>query len=580
VAWSAPGNDRGVQWLRWLWIPIVLPALILAWLAWRAVAGERELYRTELISAHQRLAGQLAGRADLRLEESLEEIAAHMQEWGAVPESTWNDTSDVVLLGLRVEDGKEQLLSGPTQCPDAPPFPNIEQSNDSLENTQNGLLALVHTPCAAWSADTAHITARQQALERQLVQAPHWRPLLDELFHKARFQTQEAALWKQDSSQLRALLSEGGRGMTIVRRNAHLAIVLREPLVPRGTAVVSLLNEDRMAQQVLSGLWAAELGKVPSGSWGWRRPGIPWRVLSGHAGDGAPMASVRLSRGSGDWLIGVWPETGELREAARGRTVLLALVLVISLGILLFTAWATANAVDAQRQLMAMKTDFVSNVTHELKTPLTSILMFAELLESGKATTRAQEFGGIIRREGARLGSLIEGILAVARQEAGMGRLEIVPLEAFGLAEELCRSLEPQAARKGIRLGLSGTSPLWLDSDASLVRSILQNLIDNAIKYGGTDGRVDVNISLDGASLCISVLDNGPGIPIQDQKKVFDRFFRGGSGLTRSISGTGLGLSIVRSAAQSLGGKVRLESSSEWGTRVTVTIPAGSSKNG
>jgi two-component system phosphate regulon sensor histidine kinase PhoR len=580
VAWSAPGTDRGTQWLRWIWVPIVLPALILAWLAWRAVAGERELYRTELTSAHQRLAAQLAGRADARLEESLEAIAAHMQEWGAVPESTWSDTSGELLLGLRVENGQEHLLSGPAHCPDISSPPRYVRSEDSLEESQNQLLSLLHTPCAAWKADTSDLLAKRQALEDNLVQAPHWRPLLDELFQKTRYQAREAKIWQRDSNQLRALLAEGGRGMSIVRRNARLVVVLHEPLVPRGSAVVCLLDEDRMAQRVLSGLWAAELGKAPSGSWGWRRPGIPWQTLSGKAGEGTPMASVRLSRGSGDWLIGVWPETGELREAARGRTVLLALVLTISLGILLFTSWATANAVDAQRELLAMKTDFVSNVTHELKTPLTSILMFAELLESGKAAARSQEFGAVIRREGLRLSSLIEGILAVARQEAGLGRLEIATLDAFAVAEELCRSLEPQAARKGIRLALSGTSPLKLESDASLIRSILQNLIDNAIKYGSANGRVEVEALQDGDSVRISVLDNGPGIPVQDQKKVFDRFFRGGSGLTRSISGTGLGLSIVRSAAQSLGGKVRLESSSEWGTRVTVTIPAGSPKNG
>lgn len=161
-----------------------------------------------------------------------------------------------------------------------------------------------------------------------------------------------------------------------------------------------------------------------------------------------------------------------------------------------------------------------------------------------------------------------------------MGRLDISQLDAGRMAQELCSSLEPLAEGKGIRLDLRVQERVVLNSDPAMLRSILQNLIDNAIKYGRSRGRVEVELKKQGHEVVITVLDNGPGIPAEDQKKVFDRFFRGGSGLTRSISGTGLGLSIVRSAVETLGGKLKLESSSDWGTRVTVTIPDGSLKNG
>ena len=206
-------------------------------------------------------------------------------------------------------------------------------------------------------------------------------------------------------------------------------------------------------------------------------------------------------------------------------------------------------------------------VSHDLRTPLTRLRLRAELVDDEKL--REQMAADLDA-----MAAMIDATLDYLRglQDAEVAR----PIDMNALLQ----SLAEDAAVLGKIIHVDGNAQSPYPGRLLALRRAVQNLIDNAIKYGGTDGRVDVNISLGGASLCISVLDNGPGIPIQDQKKVFDRFFRGGSGLTRSISGTGLGLSIVRSAAQSLGGKVRLESSSEWGTRVTVTIPAGSSKNG
>jgi signal transduction histidine kinase len=583
VAWFARGAEHGPRWTRWIWIPIVLPALILAWLSWRAVAGERELYRIELIAAHQRFVTQLAGRANVKLEQELESIASHMQDWGAHSDSTWLDTSGIVLLGLRNEDGQERLLGGSTRvCGDIMvPHRGVIKSDlqtDSLEILHQEMISILHDPCAAWNRDTLEVLAMRKGLEPALSRAPQWRALMDELFDRAHVRIREADLWKHDSSEFHGLLAGRGRGMSLQRGSRFLVMILREPLVPKGIVVACILDEAHLAETVFMDLQSNET-KTRS-AWGWKSPFTAWKPLSGHPEEGEPMASARLTRGSGDWVVGVWPPMGEIRQAAKGRTVMLALVLAISVGILLFTAWATASAVDAQRQLLALKTDFVSNVTHELKTPLTSILMFAELLESGKALNRAQEFGGVIRKEAARLGALIEGILAVARQEAGMGRLDISQVDASRMVQELCSSLEPLAEGKGIRIDMRVQNHVMLNSDPAMLRSILQNLIDNAIKYGRSKGRVEVELRKLAHEVIIAVLDNGPGIPAEDQKRVFDRFFRGGSGLTRSISGTGLGLSIVRSAVETLGGKLKLESSSDWGTRVTVTIPDGSLKNG
>lgn len=574
------GTERRIHWTRWLWLPIVIPALVLAWLAWRSVASERELYHVELVAVNQRLVGQLVGSVDVRLQGTLDGIAGHMQEWGADPDSVWPDSSKVVLLGLRKGEGRFRLLHGQGLCLDSARMTVASGVGEPLERIQMDLLQRIHAPCQL-PADTLRLSALERQATSGWNQAPQWRPLLESLFGLAWARAREAALWQRDSLELQAAQANGARGLAMIKAKDGLILTVREPLVPKGNVVTCLLDERRLMAQalVVADLQPGMTENIKSTRrWGWRAAGGGWRSFSGQALVGEPMAVGALARVPG-WEIGVWPETGELKNAARGRTLLLSLVLVLSLGVLLFTAWAAASAVDAQRQLLALKTDFVSNVTHELKTPLTSILMFAELLESGKALARSQEFGGVIRKEAARLGALIEGILSVARQEAGMGRPSLTEVDVRGLAEELCHSLEPQATSKGVRLMVCGDACMEIRTDVALFRSILQNLVDNAIKYGRSPGKVQVELVRDKHGIQVSVLDNGPGIPADDQKKVFDRFFRGGSGLTRTISGTGLGLSIVRAAANSLGGKIRLESSPEWGTRVTVTIPEGSPGN-
>ncbi|MEN9354316.1 MAG: hypothetical protein RL318_1641 [Fibrobacterota bacterium] len=572
------GGEGNIQWTRWLWLPIVIPALVLAWLAWRAVASERELYHAELVAANQRLVGQFVASMDTKLQVSFDALALRMQEWGGDRDSVWRDTSGLILLGLRQGEGTSMLFHGSGLCDDPLPVLPGRSSEEPLEAIQLELLRLIHAPCLT-PIDTVRLRVQEKQAAGEWTQAPQWRPLLESLFEKVRARAREAALWKQDSLEIRAALKLDARGLVMRRGRAGLIVMMREPLVPKGNSVLCLLDEKRLLTMSIEELKPVTSSKVKATHLGWRWPGGEWQSLSGKVIQGEPMAKGMLAR-LGGWEVGAWPEMQELKTAARGRMVILSLVLVLSLGVLLFTAWAAASAVDAQRQLLTLKTDFVSNVTHELKTPLTSILMFAELLESGKALSRSQEFGGVIRKEAARLGALIEGILSVARQEAGMGRPSFAEVEMRGLAEDLCRSLEPQATSKGVQLMVCGDGPLKVTTDAAMFRSILQNLVDNAIKYGRSPGKVQVEMLREKDGIRISVLDNGPGIAADEQRKVFDRFFRGGSGLTRTISGTGLGLSIVRSAVESLGGKIRLESSAEWGTRVTVLIPEGSPGNG
>lgn len=230
------------------------------------------------------------------------------------------------------------------------------------------------------------------------------------------------------------------------------------------------------------------------------------------------------------------------------------------------------RSIRAQRDLLAMKTDFVSNVSHELKTPLTSIALYAELLAGGRAGERSGEFGQTILREARRLQGLIEGLLSFARGEAGAAILLKEPLNLGALVREASRSFEALAARRRIDFSVD-VANAWVAGDTGLLRPVIENLVDNAFKYGKDGGFVHVSLAAEGPDVVLRVRDNGPGIPQEDQPRVFERFYRGGGELTRTVAGTGLGLAIVRRNVEFHGGEVVLKSDEGRGTTFEIRLP-------
>ena len=235
---------------------------------------------------------------------------------------------------------------------------------------------------------------------------------------------------------------------------------------------------------------------------------------------------------------------------------------------------------DYIRKLEKEKTirqEFFSNASHELKTPLTAIRGYAELLQSGMAsdTQMQKEFLGRIHSEVEEMTSLINDILMISRLETK----ELMPTKEMlcvkSVAEEVKKTLKPLADENNVSLEIHCCDE-FVYMDRSHLQGILSNLMGNAVKYNRPGGFVQTDITMDSTSLSIRVEDSGIGIAKEDQKRIFERFYRVDKGRSKRVAGTGLGLSIVKHVTEFYGGCVSGESQSGVGSTFLVQLPAAS----
>lgn len=235
---------------------------------------------------------------------------------------------------------------------------------------------------------------------------------------------------------------------------------------------------------------------------------------------------------------------------------------------------------DYIRKLEKEKTirqEFFSNASHELKTPLTAIRGYAELLQSGMAsdTQMQKEFLGRIHSEVEEMTSLINDILMISRLETK----ELMPTKEMlyvkSVAEEVKKTLKPLADENNVSLEIHCCDE-FVYMDRSHLQGILSNLMGNAVKYNRPGGFVQTDITMNSTSLSIRVEDSGIGIAKEDQKRIFERFYRVDKGRSKRVAGTGLGLSIVKHVTEFYGGCVSVESQSGVGSTFLVQLPAAS----
>jgi signal transduction histidine kinase len=239
----------------------------------------------------------------------------------------------------------------------------------------------------------------------------------------------------------------------------------------------------------------------------------------------------------------------------------------------------TARAVMREVKLAKMKSGFVSNITHELKTPLTSIRMFAEMLQSGKVTDSEErdECLAVITQETQRLTSLIQRVL-------DFGRLESQQRQFRWVAGPLGPTVEAEAARFRRATGLDESHfrvqvavnlpPVTYDPEA--MGEVVANLLSNAYKYAREEDRqIDLLLGPRHGRVVLSVEDNGPGVRPRERRRIFEQFYRASDLLTREVEGSGLGLAIARSIVRAHGGRIEVKDGSRGGSRFVVTLPAG-----
>ena len=220
-----------------------------------------------------------------------------------------------------------------------------------------------------------------------------------------------------------------------------------------------------------------------------------------------------------------------------------------------------------------LRREFTSNVSHELKTPLTSIYGVSDMLASGMVKDEdVAGFAGTIKEESARLISLIDDIIKLSRLDESTVPQETEIIDVCGSARDVVSRLSGKASENKVELSFEG-EPSEIKGVQHILDEIVYNICENAIKYNRPGGFVKVSVRNEGSESLITVADNGIGIPKTDRERVFERFYRVDKSHSKQIGGTGLGLSIVKHGVIYLGGKINLESEEGVGTVITVGFP-------
>ena len=290
-----------------------------------------------------------------------------------------------------------------------------------------------------------------------------------------------------------------------------------------------------------------------------------------------PFVASEIGEALPHWEAALYLQNpGQLQESARALRRTLIFLIAAALGAIACGGWLVVA--DARRQLARaqQKTDFVSNVSHELKTPLTSIRMFAELMQNGRGDTAAKhpQYLRIIMVEAERLTRLINNVLDFAGLERKQKRFEKKPLDLHAV---IGRAWEGHA----LHLQESGFTTRWeaapppypVVGDEDALAQILVNLLSNAEKYAGERQEVELHTYLDGPHVCVSVLDRGCGVHNGEERKIFEAFYRAHDSLSSGIQGSGLGLTLAQRLAHEHGGEITYQPRAGGGSNFTLRLP-------
>lgn len=338
-----------------------------------------------------------------------------------------------------------------------------------------------------------------------------------------------------------------------------------------------LLDSEYLGDSVLAPALERHLDPT-SGQWLVR--GQDGRVFlsPGEPPSGAATVKATLAGSFPPWLIELYPPAADpyARFFTSSQSLYFYMFVLIA-AILVFGLILTVRAVSQELELARLKSDFVSTVSHEFKSPLTSIRQLAEMLQAGSVPSeeRRQRYYDVIVEQSVRLSSLVTNILDVARIEEGRKDFRFETVDVAELVDEVVSAAEHQWRHEGFVVRAEVERPLpAIQADRSSVGQAVSNLIDNAIKYSGDAREVNVRAYAGDGLVTIAVQDQGIGIKEEERDRVFERFYRGGDALTRSVKGSGLGLTLVEQIVQAHHGSVRVDSQVGRGSTFSITLPA------
>jgi two-component system phosphate regulon sensor histidine kinase PhoR len=233
---------------------------------------------------------------------------------------------------------------------------------------------------------------------------------------------------------------------------------------------------------------------------------------------------------------------------------------------------------NVELRLNKLKSEFISNVSHELKSPLTSIHMMTEMLHHNRVENeeRKAEYYSAMLEESEHLSHLIDNILDFSRIDEDRKKFEFIDLDLDKLTREFIKSIREMIRETGFEISYSCPNKVSvIRADRNAILQVLYNLVDNAIKFSGTSRKIDINLVFKDNEIQLSVKDYGIGISIKDQEKIFERFYRCRESQRLGIRGSGIGLTIVKKIVVDHGGYLSLDSRPGEGSMFTVRIPVG-----
>ena len=378
---------------------------------------------------------------------------------------------------------------------------------------------------------------------------------------------------------LRAEISQGfwdkgGRRYLDVDGRVVLATVLHGS--PRGPLLVGLRRDDRaLGRDVLDRALAATEGRSAlvvvdaSGRSVWSS-----RPLE----SAAPVLTVPFGEALPAWRVALYEPAGLApRDMVRRQAMTFMTAFALLLALIGIGLGATYRLQRRESEIARLKSDFVANVSHDLKTPLSLIRMFAETLEMDRVPdeARRREYYAVLTRESERLTRLIDNVLDFSRIESGRQRYDIAPGPVEPVVHEVLESFRHPLQQQGFAVDVSIAPDLPdVPLDAEALKQALANLLDNAMKYSADRRKVAVTARREGDGVAVEVADEGIGIAMSERERIFEKFYRIGRSETQGRRGSGVGLALVKHIVEAHGGRVTVDGGPGEGSRFTLHLPA------
>ncbi len=364
-----------------------------------------------------------------------------------------------------------------------------------------------------------------------------------------------------------------------IGRHSYLVSLLSQPAgkgAENNETWGLLLNAEYLKDNVLN---QALQRQVSSEKTEWIVRGRDGEVIlkSESATSGSVTVKTNFAGNFPDWLLEFHQQEQRLLETflTSRRGIYFYMFLLIA-GILIFGSILTIRTVSHELELAKMKSDFVSTISHEFKSPLTSIRQLAEMLQAGRIPSeeRRQKYYDVLLEQSERLSLLTDNILNFAQMEEGRKEFEFKRVDIGALLQGIASAIQDRVRHEDfvIQTKIEKSLPS-IEVDSAAITQAINNLVDNAIKFSGEAKKVVVSSFVKDQYLVIAVQDFGVGIKKEEIDKVFERFYRGGDELTRMVKGSGLGLTLVKQIVDAHHGSVHVESEPGHGSTFSIKLP-------